>query len=157
MVAALAIDDDKSPPVATRQHQVMLGKRGGERLPAVGALPAIVNGVADRLEVTAKAARLFELGAGGGFGFDVRAALVRHAGKAELLFECAAKILHLVFVEAWVDRGERLEVDPRPGNVHVALAAGPVMKRNRARLVGEAKLLFEALGEGQPQLAGELF
>src|SRR5271165_6991165 len=119
MVAALAIDDDKSPPVATRQHQVMLGKRGGERLPAVGALPAIVNRVADYLEVTAETARLLELGAGGGFGFDVLAALVRHFGKAKLLFECAAKLLHLVLVEARIDRGERGQVDPRPGDVHV--------------------------------------
>src|SRR5271154_480285 len=107
MVAAIAVDNHVIAPVALGEDQAMLVKRGGEGLPAVGALPAFLNRVAYRLEVGSEAARLFELGAVGGFGFDVLGALVRDRRKAELLFEVAAKLLHLVFVKSGVDGGER--------------------------------------------------
>src|ERR1700722_19618607 len=112
MVAAVAVDNHIIAPVTLCEDQAMLGKRGGERLPAVGAVPAIMDRVADRLEVGSEASRLFKLGARGGFGFDVRTALVRDFRKPEFLFEGAAKLLHLVFVKSGVNRGERGQVDP---------------------------------------------
>src|SRR5277367_4097056 len=106
MEASGAVDNHIVAPVAFGEDQALLAKRGGEGLPAVGALPAFLNGVADRLKVGSEASRLFELGAVGGFGFNVGGALVRYRRKAKLRFELAAKLLHLVFVKAGVKRRE---------------------------------------------------
>ena len=157
VVAALGVDNHVIAPVALRQDQPALGKRGREGLPAVGALPALMNGVADRLEIGSEASRLLELGAGCRFGFHVLAALVRHSGEAKLLLELAAKVLHLVLVKAGVDSGERRQVDPRPCNVHMRVAVRLMMKRHGARLVVEAKPPFEPVGESQPILARQFF
>jgi hypothetical protein len=144
--AAFVVHDHKIPPVAPRQNQAVVFKSHSETLAVIGAVSTFPDGLADFSEVGTQAARFLKLVPRGASSFVSRQWLVANRGQPEFLFELTANFLQLVFVKAGIDRAHVPGIDPRPGDMHVALAVQRAMKGDGAGLAGKAQPLLDPVG-----------
>ena len=154
---ARLVDDDKAiAAIAIGENEAAFFERGLEFLAAVGAFEAVENGGADLPHVGAEAAGFFFLGAPGRLRPVFRFPRAVELTQVELALEVPRQLLEVVLIHAGVDRPLSLKIDAAPTDMHVPLAIAVNMKRDDARLAGEAEPPFLAIGDLHPLLGREL-
>jgi hypothetical protein len=160
MDAALRVDHDKIPAVATCQYVARFSQRIGKGPAAVGAAPDIRDRRLYRLDTEAGSLGLKHFGVGrralGPFlasAFDMRAL---HPRVPEFAFKLASDLLMFPIAVAVADHAHALKVDPAPYNMAVLAQAisaiSFMMDHHHARLTQKTERTFQPVDRVRPLL-----